>query len=215
MKPRSVPTMTTDEEAEAFLDQDLSGLDFSAFKPLTWESEPKTARVNMRLSETLLEALKQRAADRGIPYQRLIREVLEKSEPISERRAKLPGDDQREVSQYVGRRIMHRRWMVGVTQAQLDKIVGVTLKTIHKFEKGERDISAAKLLRVSQALSVPVSFFFEGIERASQTEDHARQHSGDLLADREALELVRSYYSIPEGQRQRLFELANALKGAA
>ena len=35
MTPRSVPTMTTDEEAEAFLDQDLSDLDFTAFKPLT------------------------------------------------------------------------------------------------------------------------------------------------------------------------------------
>ncbi|PJN93795.1 hypothetical protein CNY89_18360, partial [Amaricoccus sp. HAR-UPW-R2A-40] len=28
---------------------------------------------------------------------------------------------------------------------------------------------------------------------------------GDLLADKEALELVRSYYSIPEAQRRRLF----------
>jgi predicted DNA binding CopG/RHH family protein len=46
MKPRSVPTMATDGEAEAFLEQDLSDLDFAAFKPLTWESEPKTARVN-------------------------------------------------------------------------------------------------------------------------------------------------------------------------
>lgn len=43
MKPRSVPTMT-DEEAEAFLDQDLSDLDFTALKPLTWWAEPKTAR---------------------------------------------------------------------------------------------------------------------------------------------------------------------------
>lgn len=31
-KPRDVPVMTTDEEAEAFLEQDLSGLDFSAFR---------------------------------------------------------------------------------------------------------------------------------------------------------------------------------------
>lgn len=29
---RTVPRMTTDEEAEAFLDQDLSDLDFSQFK---------------------------------------------------------------------------------------------------------------------------------------------------------------------------------------
>jgi predicted DNA binding CopG/RHH family protein len=71
--------MTTDEEAEAFLDQDLSDLDYAAFKPLTWESEPKTARVNMRLPAPLMEAVKARAAERGIPYQRLIREAIERA----------------------------------------------------------------------------------------------------------------------------------------
>jgi hypothetical protein len=38
---------------------------------------------------------------------------------------------------------------------------------------------------------------------------------GDLLADKEALELVRSYYAIPEEQRRRLFDLAKALSAAA
>jgi predicted DNA binding CopG/RHH family protein len=71
--------MTTDEEAEAFLDQDLSGLHYSQFKPLTWEAEPKTARVNMRLPEPLMRAVKARAAERGIPYQRLIREAIERA----------------------------------------------------------------------------------------------------------------------------------------
>jgi predicted DNA binding CopG/RHH family protein len=71
--------MTTDEEAEAFLDQDLSDLDYSRFKPLTWEAEPKTARVNMRLPEALMQAVKARAAERGIPYQRLIREAIERA----------------------------------------------------------------------------------------------------------------------------------------
>jgi predicted DNA binding CopG/RHH family protein len=79
MKQRSVPTMTTDAEAEAFLDQDLSDLDFAAFRPLTWESEPKTACVNMRLPVPLMEAVKARAAERGIPYQRLIREAIERA----------------------------------------------------------------------------------------------------------------------------------------
>jgi predicted DNA binding CopG/RHH family protein len=77
-KPTRVPRMTTDEEAEAFLEQDLSELDFSQFRKLVWESAPKTARINMRLPEALMEALKTRAAQRGIPYQRLIREVLER-----------------------------------------------------------------------------------------------------------------------------------------
>lgn len=77
-KPKFVPVMTTDEEAEAFLEQDLSELDLSQFKPLNWEAFRKTARINMRLPEALMQALKARAAQRGIPYQRLIREVLER-----------------------------------------------------------------------------------------------------------------------------------------
>jgi hypothetical protein len=38
---------------------------------------------------------------------------------------------------------------------------------------------------------------------------------GDILADKEALELVRSYYAIPENQRRRLFDLARVLSDTA
>jgi predicted DNA binding CopG/RHH family protein len=38
---RQVPKLTTDEEAEAFLDQDLSDLDFSQFKPARFEFEKR------------------------------------------------------------------------------------------------------------------------------------------------------------------------------
>ena len=48
-RPKTVPRMTTDEEAEAFLAQDLSDLDFSQFKPFDFERHLKTARVTMRL----------------------------------------------------------------------------------------------------------------------------------------------------------------------
>lgn len=78
MKPAKVPAMTTDAEAEAFLDQDLSDLDFGQFKPVDWERGPKTARINMRVPQPLLEALKSKAAAQGIPYQRLIRDILER-----------------------------------------------------------------------------------------------------------------------------------------
>lgn len=72
---RAVPDLTTD--ADAFLAQDLSDLDFAAFQPTRFEFEKKAARVNMRLPETLLAAVKTRAAARGMPYQRFIREALE------------------------------------------------------------------------------------------------------------------------------------------
>ena len=78
-KPRTVPKMTTDEEAEAFLDRDLSALDYGQFKPLDWGRQPKTARINMRVPGPLLDAIKARGEERGIPYQRLIREAMEKA----------------------------------------------------------------------------------------------------------------------------------------
>ena len=53
---RKVPKMTTDEEAEAFLKQDLSDLDFSQFKPVRFEFQAKAARLNMRLPVPLLDA---------------------------------------------------------------------------------------------------------------------------------------------------------------
>jgi predicted DNA binding CopG/RHH family protein len=64
---RRVPRMTTDEQVEAFLEQDLSDLDFSQFKPVKFEFENKAARLNMRRPATLLEAVKSRAKARGVP----------------------------------------------------------------------------------------------------------------------------------------------------
>jgi predicted DNA binding CopG/RHH family protein len=75
---RRVPKMTTDEEAEAFLDQDLSDLDFSQFKPVRFEFERKSAQLNMRIPQSLLDAVKVKASERGIPYTRYIRELMER-----------------------------------------------------------------------------------------------------------------------------------------
>ncbi|TAN11568.1 MAG: hypothetical protein EPN45_05850 [Rhizobiaceae bacterium] len=75
---RKVPILKTDEEAEAFLDQDLSDLDFSQFKPYRFELANKDARVNMRLPRRQLDALKAEAKKRGVPYQRLMRDLLER-----------------------------------------------------------------------------------------------------------------------------------------
>jgi predicted DNA binding CopG/RHH family protein len=76
---RKVPKMTTDEEAEAFLEQDLSDLDFSQFKPVKFEFQAKAARLNMRLPVPLLDAVKAKAKARGVPYTRFVREVLEQA----------------------------------------------------------------------------------------------------------------------------------------
>jgi predicted DNA binding CopG/RHH family protein len=76
---RKVPRLTTDAEAEAFLAQDLSDLDFTQFKPMHFEFEPKAAQLNMRVPQSLLDAVKERAKARGIPYTRIIRQLMEQA----------------------------------------------------------------------------------------------------------------------------------------
>jgi len=73
------PDFATDEEAEHFVDTaDLSEYDFSEFRPMRFEFEPKAAQINMRVPQSLLDALKERARQRGIPYTRFIRELMER-----------------------------------------------------------------------------------------------------------------------------------------
>jgi predicted DNA binding CopG/RHH family protein len=76
---RKVPRLGTDEQAEAFLAQDLSKLDFSQFKIVRFEFEKKDEQINMRVPKPLLAAVKARAKARGIPYTRFIRETLEQA----------------------------------------------------------------------------------------------------------------------------------------
>ncbi|MGI1662703.1 helix-turn-helix domain-containing protein [Palleronia sp. KMU-117] len=116
------------------------------------------------------------------------------------------------VDVHVGKRVRHRRWMVGMTQQQLAERVGIKFQQIQKYETGMNRISASRLWDIAAALDAPISFFFEGL---SDVADSATPLPGDILADKEALELVRSYYAIPETQRRRLFELARVLSDAA
>jgi len=75
---RKIPAFKTDRAAERFVDTaDLTRYDLSGAKPVRFEFEKKEARVNMRIPESLLAAVKDAAKARRIPYQRFIREALE------------------------------------------------------------------------------------------------------------------------------------------
>jgi len=75
---KKVPVFKTDEEAEAFVDTaDLSEYDLSDMVPMRFELRKKDRAVSLRLPEQLYEAVKQKAASVGIPYQRFIRMAIE------------------------------------------------------------------------------------------------------------------------------------------
>lgn len=113
---------------------------------------------------------------------------------------------------HVGQRIRHRRWLVGMTQQQLAQSVGIKFQQIQKYETGANRVSASRLWDIAESLGVEVSFFFEGLEQDGGQERQTRDKMpADILGDKEALDLVRSYYAIPENQRRCLFDLARVL----
>jgi predicted DNA binding CopG/RHH family protein len=77
-KLKQIPAFASDDEAELFVEHaDLAQYDLSGFRPVRFEIEKKTKQVNVRMPESLINALKARAKERNVPYQRLIREAIE------------------------------------------------------------------------------------------------------------------------------------------
>lgn len=135
------------------------------------------------------------------------------TEPHPARRTAQAGGSDRgrhPVDVHVGHRIRQRRWMIGISQQQLAERVGIKFSQIQKYETGTNRVSSSRLWDIAAVLGVSVLFFFEGLSDSEE-----RDPRGDILADKEALELVRAYYAVPEEQRRRLFNLARKLSDVA
>ena len=106
---------------------------------------------------------------------------------------------------HVGSRIRERRIMMGLSQQQLAKMIGVTYQQAHKYERGLNRISAGRLFEIAQVLGVPVSWFFDGlINKADSQEMSPRQ--------RMCLELARNFALIDnEKHQEALSQMARAL----
>ena len=125
------------------------------------------------------------------------------------------------VDMHVGARVRLRRTLLGMSQEKLGTAVGLTFQQIQKYERGANRIGASRLFDMARALDVPVQFFFDEMPVESAAEGY-QPHSGeaqslettgqDPMAKRETLELVRTYYRIPDATlRRKLFELAKAM----
>jgi transcriptional regulator with XRE-family HTH domain len=91
----------------------------------------------------------------------------------------------------------------------------VRFQQIQKYECGANRITSSRLYELSRALNVSVQYFFDGIPVADAPDaaNDAGHMEGDILSQKETLELVRAYYRLGERPRKRLLELAKALEG--
>ena len=114
----------------------------------------------------------------------------------------------RPVDAHVGGRVRAGRTLIGMSETELGKRVGLSFQQIQKYEKGMNRIGASRLWRFSLILGRPISWFFEGIGKRKRKGD-------DLLAKRETLQLVRYLSACDPDVQKHLAAMINAVAGKA
>jgi len=123
---------------------------------------------------------------------------------------------------HVGSRVRLRRMFIGMSQERLGEQMSLTFQQIQKYEKGTNRIGASRLFQLAEVLSVPVGFFFEGLETASRNatapgfaEPASETYVMGFLDSREGVELNRAFVKIKDPKvRKSIVDMVRAMAEA-
>ncbi|MBU6474732.1 MAG: helix-turn-helix domain-containing protein [Alphaproteobacteria bacterium] len=125
---------------------------------------------------------------------------------------------------YVGSKVKSRRLILGLSQEELAKAIGLTFQQVQKYERGTNRISVSRLVDICKVLKVQIDYFFDGsfslsgksgtrnlaLKGFSDTKQEALEP--DPLIKRDVMELVRAYSGIKNPQLKRqILEMAKAM----
>jgi transcriptional regulator with XRE-family HTH domain len=116
----------------------------------------------------------------------------------------------------VGRRVRSRRLECRLSQTELADRIGVTFQQVQKYEKGVNRIGAGRLQRISEALEVPISFFFGGgngqAARETTSTGSGNESVFGFLQTSGSVRIVKAFHRIKSRKaRQLLVEMAEEL----
>ena len=117
----------------------------------------------------------------------------------------------------VGRRVRSRRLECRLSQTELADRIGVTFQQVQKYEKGVNRIGAGRLQRISEALEVPISFFFGGGATGTVAKETAGSSESvfGFLQTSGSVRIVKAFHKIRSRKaRQLLVEMAEELADA-
>ena len=106
-----------------------------------------------------------------------------------------------------------RRKMLGLSQEKLGEKLGITFQQIQKYEKGTNRVGASRLQAMSDALEVPVAYFFpEAGSGAPGMKEDGTALMMDFMSTSEGLDLSRAFTRIRSAKvRRKVVELVRAL----
>ena len=133
------------------------------------------------------------------------------------RKIRLSSKKPNHVDVHVGKRVRLRRSLLGLSQDELARRLGLTSQLIQKYEAGETRISASRLYSIAGQLAIPIIWFFDELEdkmRVSAKSEQASQGQdwSELVTQRESRQLLELYFGIPDERlRRKVLEVAQLL----
>ncbi|MFT7144145.1 MAG: transcriptional regulator with XRE-family HTH domain [Alphaproteobacteria bacterium] len=122
--------------------------------------------------------------------------------------------DTKAIDASVGIQLKSRRKELKLSQTQLGEILGITYQQIQKYESGANKVSPGRLVHLSKALGMSLSYFFEGVEGAVDTSKlKPHDSSKPMLLNPEKVNLLKAYDTLTPDFRKKVYEFITALSG--
>lgn len=116
----------------------------------------------------------------------------------------------------IGRRLRQSRMSHNLTQEGLAKKLDISFQQLQKYESGANRISASRLWSIAQALNIPVTYFYDGLDdtpifgEGGEGSEGSEGAAADL-SDR-TLRIAHQLNRMPDGiVKDRLIELIRTL----
>ncbi|MFC7332958.1 helix-turn-helix domain-containing protein [Rhodocista pekingensis] len=119
------------------------------------------------------------------------------------------------IESHVASRIRLRRGLLGMSQSDLARTLGITFQQVQKYERGSNRVSVGKLYRLAEILDVPLTFFFDGLDlpdlkKPPQTTTGFAEQQSPILSRRE-LDLLRAWKNSPPEVSDAVASLLRAI----
>jgi transcriptional regulator with XRE-family HTH domain len=114
----------------------------------------------------------------------------------------------------IGESLRAHRLIVGMSQSDLARKLGVSFQQIQKYEKGMNRVGAGRLPQIAKIFDVPIGALFEANADTSRGKSTGTAPA-KLIPDRNALKLLTAFEGIAHRKvRHSLVDLVGAISKA-
>jgi len=125
---------------------------------------------------------------------------------------------------HVGAKVKSRRLVLGLSQEELAKSIGLTFQQVQKYERGTNRISVSRLVDICKALKTPFEYFLDGaigggaapgtrnLAFKGMSDNKQAAFEDEPIMRRDVLDLVRAYSKIKNpALKKQILEMAKAM----